>query len=120
MYVQVYINIYVYNTSTRVRMVSDMIDSGVPGQRVVAPAVKTNIPRGPRKEKKNSCPPIFVVVKYNIYKIETDTARARARARPKIRKIFQLIFTFSRHFLIYKRFVGPYSSSALVILFYFL
>lgn len=33
-------------------MVSDMIDSGVPGQRVVAPAVKTNIPRGPRKGKK--------------------------------------------------------------------
>lgn len=32
-------------------MVSDMIDSGVPGQRVVAPAVKTNIPRGPKKKK---------------------------------------------------------------------
>lgn len=34
-------------------MVSDMIDSAVsvPGQRVVAPAVKTNIPRGPMEKK---------------------------------------------------------------------
>jgi len=32
-------------------MVSDMIDSGEPGQRVVAPAVKTNIPRGPKKTR---------------------------------------------------------------------
>lgn len=41
---------------TRVRMVSDMIDSGEPGQRVVAPAVKTNIPRGPKKSRVRPSP----------------------------------------------------------------